>query len=95
VLASDAALLLAVQVQEVAEIFFEVVDRIDGELNPEVCGVRVVIGICRAVSRHRASSRNSASLSNSQGSGILSGPGCLAGFIGNKGEGWIAENQKH
>ena len=42
VLASYAALLLAVQVQEVAEVFSEVVDCVDGQLDAEVCGV----GIC-------------------------------------------------
>jgi hypothetical protein len=41
VLLSDAALLLAVQVQQVAQIFSEVVDCVDGQLYPEMRGVWV------------------------------------------------------
>ena len=36
VLSSDAELLLAVQVQQVAQSFSEVIDRVDGQLYPEM-----------------------------------------------------------
>jgi hypothetical protein len=41
VLSSDAALLLAMQVQQVAQIFSEVVDCVDGQLYPEMRRVYV------------------------------------------------------
>ena len=48
VLSSYAALLLAVQVQEVSEVFGEGVDCVYGQLDAEVCGV----GICDGDLQH-------------------------------------------
>jgi hypothetical protein len=41
VLFTDGALLLAVQVQKVSQVFCEIVDSVHGELDPEVCGVGI------------------------------------------------------
>ena len=40
-LSANAALLFAVQVQEIPQVFSKVVDCVKGELNAEVCGVGI------------------------------------------------------
>ena len=68
-LPTDAALLLAVQMQQISKIFSECLGRVDHKLQSEVRGVQYhhSVRTWSAVSRRRSISRIRASLSNNHG----------------------------